>query len=866
MLARFTQFKKTARRLFARLMIVVDWGLEGLRRALRWLNAIDIPLSPLQWILLLFVVFGLFYALATPAFEANEELWHFGYIEHLRETGSLPRQKFDGRDTIYRQHGSQPPLYYSLMALASAPFSIDGIGADRRLNPHVAISQPGAYGNKNLIIHDESLSLFHGAGLALFFMRLLGLVLGAGTIAIVYKIGELIAPQRQTVAFVAAAITGLNPMFIFVSASVNNDALAMLLNSALVWLLLRTLRDGFSLRYTAAIGLLFALSSLTKLTGLVLLPVVFGVSLIAYRKTRDRRGLLLFIYIVVLFWLLIAGWWFFRNIQLYNEPLGIITMANIAGPRGMGFNLADLFAEYQQFRMSYWGLFGALNIQVASIFYLLLDLMTFLSVIGCVFLGLQLLAISDFAYARYELAHLATLGCALLLLWLGVLYWGTLTRVNEGRMLFPLIGVVSPLLAVGFVEVVWWTVFSLRPPNLEFVRAGDAVPKELLHSTTLWQLRFLGVLAVMAPFTVIAGQYASPQPIEAIPERARPVYAEFGDVALIAYERSDRRYAAGDQVRVTLYWQVLSQSSFDNSIYLTLVDDRAQEIGRYATFPGAGSLRTSSWQPGLIYPDQYLITVSKAAYGRYPFTLLVEWKNADVSAPIEAVSAEGEAIEPVLLDIGAIVTPRQQPTLTGYSEIPVDSRPLFNEEIRLESFKLDLELNEISLNWKAEASPEDNYTVFAHLLDADGMILSQDDNAPRLPTKYWRWGETFTTFHRFDSAYNMIDHRVSVGLYINDGLTYPKLEYKKIVEVEETAGEELEDDAELDVEEDAEATELVLNTFVLPWDIAAEVLELTATAAPEAEEGADGESVPVPAAVTDEAAESETSDASDTEP
>ena len=177
--------------------------------------------------------------------------------------------------------------------------------------------------------------------------------------------------------------------------------------------------------------------------------------------------------------------------------------------------------------MSFWGLFGALNIQLASVFYLLLDLMTILSVIGCVFLGLQLLAISDFAYARYELAHLLTLASALLLLWLGVLYLSTLTRVAEGRMLFPLIAVISPLLAVGFVEIVWWIVFSLRPPNLEFVRAGDAVPKELLHSTMLWQLRFLAIVAVFVPFTVIASQYNTPQPVETPPDRAQPLYAEF---------------------------------------------------------------------------------------------------------------------------------------------------------------------------------------------------------------------------------------------------------------------------------------------------------------------------------------------------
>ena len=833
---RIAQVKRTARRQFSQALILLDWVFQRLVEVYRWLNAIEIPLSPLQWILLFYLVFGLIYALATPVFEANEEIWHFGYVEQLRKTGSLPRQIFDGRDTIYRQHGSQPPLYYGLMAIATAPFSIDDADEFRRLNPYVSANQPDSFGNKNLIIHDNTLSPFAGTGLAVLFMRALGLALGAGTIVFVYKIGELVAPQRLTVAFVAAAITGLNPMFIFVSASVNNDSLAMVLNGALIWLLLRTLRDGFALRRTLALALLFALTSLTKLTGLVLLPVLLGLGIYVFRKTGDRRGLLMFLYFVALFWLLIAGWWFFRNVQLYGEPFGIITMANIAGPRDITFSLADWLGEYQQFRMSYWGLFGALNIQVTGVFYLLADLMTFLGIIGCVFLALQLLAIRDFAYARYELAHLLTLASSLVILWLGVLYWSSLTSAAEGRLIFPLIAVVSPLLAVGFVEVVWWIVFSLRPPNLEFVRAGDAVPKELLHNSMLWQLRFLAVVALFAPFTVIAGQYDAPQPVDAIPDRARPVYAEYGDVALVAYERSDRRYSAGDQVRLTLYWQVLTQSQSDNSIYFSLVDDHGQEIGSYETFPGAGSLRSSRWTAGLIYPDEYLISISRAAYGRYPIFLRVEWKDRERSAAISATSAEGENIEPVLLDIGAVVSAGYQPTATGFSEIPLDSQPVFEEQIRLESFMLNLDLNEIILNWKSESTPEENYTVFAHLLDSEGNILSQDDNSPRLPTKYWRWGESFTTFHRFDAAYNMLDYIVSVGLYINDGLTYPKLEYTKVVEQE---GEQIEE---------------VFDAYHVPWDIAKEVLELTATAAP-AEEAAEGESADHQ--ITEEASESE---------
>ena len=793
MRARIAKFAGQLQPLISHMLRGMNLAFATLIRLLRWLNKLELPLSPLQWILAIYLVIGSCYLVATPVFEANDEIWHFGFVRYLRETGELPVQVFDGADTWYQQHGSQPPLYYGLVALLTAPLSIDDADSYQLLNPHVSANQPESFGNKNRIIHDERLTLFQGTGLVVLVARVFGLALGLATIYIVYKIGEMVAPQRPTVALVAAALTGLNPMFIFVSASVNNDALAMVLNGALVLLILHCLRDGFTLRYSAAIALLFALTCLTKLAALVLLPVLIGVALYMSRKTADRRGLLTFLVALVLFWTVIAGWWYVRNLQLYGEPLGIITMANIAGPRGITFTLADLFAEFQQFRMSYWGVFGALNIQVTGIFYVLLDLMVFLSAIGVVFLLLQLLAISDFAYARYELAHLLTLLSALLLLWLGVIFWSTLARAAEGRMLFPFIAIISPLLAVGFVEMVWWIVFSLRPPNLDFVRAGDAVPVELLNDTMVWQLRFLGVVALLAPFTVIASQYSVPQPLAEVPGQALTLYAEFGDVALVAYDRIDRRYSAGDRVRVQLYWKVLRQSDADNTILLTLVDDNRQKIGRYTTYPGAGSLRTTAWQAGAIYPDEYFIDINQAAYGRYPFDLQVEWENHDSAVRFPATNGEDAAIEPVLLNMGAVVTVRFQSTTTTLNEIPIEKQPVFDEVIRLEGFQLDLDLNEVILNWKAEMAPDEDYTVFAHMLDADGNIVTQADAPPRLPTSYWRWGETYSTFHRFPANFNMLDHEVIVGLYLNDGLGYPKAEYLMTVENEEIDEEGLDD-------------------------------------------------------------------------
>lgn len=843
--------------MFRRLVVLKATLLRYARRvaalalqAWRWADSLDIPLSPLQWILLFYIVFGAIYLPSTPVFEANDEIWHFGYIQHIRESGSLPVQVFDGVESRYQEHGSQPPLYYALAALITSPLSIDDADNYRLLNPHATISQPDSFGNKNLTVRDASQSMIRGTGLVVLLLRTIGLALGAFTIAFVYKIGELVAPQRPTVAFVAAAITGLNPMFIFVSASVNNDTLAMALNGALILLVLRTLRDGFKLQYTAPIALLFALTCLTKLTSLVLLPVLLGAALFVQRKTRDRRGMLAFAYLLALMWMLIAGWWYLRNLQFYGEPLGIIMMSNIAGPRGVTFNLVDLFADFQHFRMSYWGLFGVLNIQLTSLFYVLVDLMTFLSVIGLFFLILQLLAISDFAYARYELAHLLTLLGAVALTCLGIIIWSALTPVTEGRILFPLIAVTSPLLAVGLVEIVWWIVFSLRPPNLEFVRAGDAVPKELLHDTMLWQLRVLGIVALFAPLTVIASQYYSPQPVTEAPEKAREVYAEFGDVALVAYERIDRRYSTGDRVRIKLYWKVLRQSTADRSILLTLVDDNQHVIGRYSTYPGAGSLRTTSWQPGAIYPDEYLVNIHPSAYGRYPFDLRIEWEDIHNDIKTAATNIDGENIEPVLLDIGAVVTLRYQTSPTDVNEIATDMQPKFDDAIILESFQLDLELNEVILNWKAETAPTENYTVFAHMLAEDGSILTQADAPPRLPTKYWRWGESYTTYHRFPPGFNMIDHQVIVGLYINDGLTYPKAEYVKTAKAEEN--ELAEDDGlqteteqtavtapDLDLTLDGETGEVerYYDSFTIAWNSASEVIALTPTPEPTEESG-----------------------------
>jgi hypothetical protein len=51
---------------------------------------------------------------------------------------------------------------------------------------------------------------------------------------------------------------------------------------------------------------------------------------------------------------------------------------------------------------------------------------------------------------------------------------------------------------------------------------------------------------------------------------------------------------------------------------------------------------------------------------------------------------------------------------------------------------------QLTLYWEAVHKPAGDYTVFAHLLDANGQLVAQQDNQPQnglYPTNFWDAGE-----------------------------------------------------------------------------------------------------------------------------
>ena len=114
--------------------------------------------TPALAILVLFLGLSRLYLLATPPFEAPDEPAHYAYIRYLVDERSLP-PLIVSSDPWEQGEMHQPPLYYALAALAVAADGVrpadDGVPWREAFprNPHAALGEPGAPGNRNAVLH-----------------------------------------------------------------------------------------------------------------------------------------------------------------------------------------------------------------------------------------------------------------------------------------------------------------------------------------------------------------------------------------------------------------------------------------------------------------------------------------------------------------------------------------------------------------------------------------------------------------------------------------------------------------------------------------------------------------------------------------
>jgi Predicted membrane protein (DUF2142) len=242
------------------------------------------------------------WALITPAFQAPDEVDHFAYTQSLVERGEAPSR--DPRSPLGRWSSAEG------LALEDISFLTDHqVGDSRppwtalqaaRYRAQVAALHPGAAdggGNETAATHGPVYySLLAPAYLLassspfsqLTLMRLASAPIAALTVVFTFLLARELAPGRRWLAALAALLVAYQPMFGFISGSVNNDVGVNAGAAALTLLLIRIVRRGVTLRWGLLTGALLALLPIVKGTAYELYPVAALALLIALLRHHRR--------------------------------------------------------------------------------------------------------------------------------------------------------------------------------------------------------------------------------------------------------------------------------------------------------------------------------------------------------------------------------------------------------------------------------------------------------------------------------------------------------------------------------------------------------------------------------------------------
>lgn len=280
-----------------------------------------------------------------------DENVHYSYnVKYIAENHKLPISNVDDKD-LYAQcnnpKANYVPCVYSYQAYIGANYFVSALVAEFS---HIALGV-------NLLV---------GA-------RLTSVLYGLTSIILLYFTARHIIKSY----FVSAAIVGsvmLIPQVLFVFSYVNQDAHSIAIASFLLFTMVRLYRQQSTrnmLLFSLAIGGLLPLSKYNYFI-LAILPIILF-SVMLKNKSLDMRKIGYILKWSVIMFIIFAGFWYARNIVLYNDALGqSFTIATMQGYHELGIQY-PVFSLHSLASFTINGFFGMLF----NSFYLSFGQMTY---------------------------------------------------------------------------------------------------------------------------------------------------------------------------------------------------------------------------------------------------------------------------------------------------------------------------------------------------------------------------------------------------------------------------------------------------------------------------------------------------------
>jgi 4-amino-4-deoxy-L-arabinose transferase-like glycosyltransferase len=462
-------------------------------------------LRPLLLLLVAAAIVGAAWALIVPAWQAPDEHSHFGYAQTLAEQGAPPASEGDrrysteqeraalasGSDQLAANLFARPEWseaeyerWRRLQAAEGDAARADGDGTGPEGSNSARTNPPLYYAFEAIPYHAASATdLFGRLYLMRLWSALLLLVAAAATWALV---GELLGPRRG-LQLAGAAVVALQPMAVFISASINPDAMLIPAFATTLWLGVRVIRRGLTVGNGAALCAAAAVAILAKATGYALLPGVFlALAIGAYRAAGGLRigSLVKRSALPLLVLAAPVGAWL-AYARLSDRPA--VNQVGVGG--GADIDHAGLFSYLWQFYLphlpgqmplppgfpslpardfwieGFWGKFGWLEIVWPKPLYLAVGALTAAAIVGAA----VALVRSGLRRHAAEVAFLVLVALSLL----GGLHLTEYriladqnTVFNQGRYLLPLL----PLLAIAVAAAL-----SLAREKLQQALVGGLV-------------------------------------------------------------------------------------------------------------------------------------------------------------------------------------------------------------------------------------------------------------------------------------------------------------------------------------------------------------------------------------------------------